>query len=402
MYRFADHVRPRTNGQSQPLSIYPLRFRMESSVLAVPVQQISLLACALTWVGCDDWRLWVPSFSSAGHLYSSLYDSSSAFAGGEVTAVDAWPTTTVGEFKRLVTEALRKDDDELLRRVTVVDLLLDERPLSDDSATIAECGLSNGKAVLAIFKQRCVECVRWQDAKEDLTVADNPVRLIIPDGTTEVPSLAFRACVSIQSVRIPSSVTSIGIAAFSFCTSLAHLTIPESVTSLERKAFKDCSSLAILTIPYSVTSIAEGAFCGCSSLISVSLPDSVRSIGERAFCDCGSLANLTIPETVTRIGDYAFRDCDSLRSLTIPESVASIGQEAFYGCSSLTSLKIANLVISVGDSAFSECSSLKHLTIPLSLPLHLSASTGGMRSGMDLTCFVPRAWQAECMVLGSN
>ena len=75
VYRFADHVRPRTNGQSQPLSIYPWSCRMESSVLAVPVQQISVLACALTWVGCDDWRLWVPSFSSAGHLYSSLYDS---------------------------------------------------------------------------------------------------------------------------------------------------------------------------------------------------------------------------------------------------------------------------------------------------------------------------------------
>ena len=71
--------------------------------------------------------------------------------------------------------------------IVVVDLLLDESPLLEDSATIAECGLSNDKAVLAIFKQRCVECVRWQDAQEDLTVADNPVRLIIPDGTTELP-----------------------------------------------------------------------------------------------------------------------------------------------------------------------------------------------------------------------
>ena len=210
-------------------------------------------------------------------------------AGGEVTAVDAWPTMTVGELKRLVTEALLKDDDELLRRVTVVDLMLGERPLVEDSATIAECGLSNDKAVLAIFKQRCVECVRWQDSQEDLTVADNPVRLIIPDGTTELPSEAFAGCRSIQSVRIPSSVTSIGIAAFSGCTSLAHLRIPESVTS-----------------------IGSAAFRGCGLLSGLTLPDSVTSLGNEAFIDCTSLTSLIIPASVTRVSTGTFERCSSL------------------------------------------------------------------------------------------
>ena len=140
--------------------------------------------------------------------------------------MDALPTMTVGELKRLVIEALRKEDDEQTRRVAVVDLLLGERPLSEDSATIAESGLSNEEAVLAIFKQRCVECVRWQDAPEDLRLSDKPVLLFVPDGTTELSSQAFSGCRSIQSVRIPTSVTRIGDAAFNGCSALARLTLP--------------------------------------------------------------------------------------------------------------------------------------------------------------------------------
>ena len=211
----------------------------------------------------------------------------------------------------------------------MVDLLLDERPLSDDSATIAECGLSNGKAVLAIFKQRCVECVRWQDAKEDLTVADNPVRLIIPDGTTEVPSLAFRACVSIQSVRIPSSVTSIGDAAFSACCALKHLTIPESVTSIGRAAFASCSGLSALTLPESVSIIGPGASLGCTSLTSLKN----HQFGGRCWTLC-------------------------------------------IQCLQLSGAPCDSAIFPIGD---------------------LSASTGSMRSGKDLTCLVPGSWQADRM-----
>ena len=220
-------------------------------------------------------------------------------AGGDAAIVEAPATTTVGEFKRLVIKTLRTDDDEPTRRVTVVDLLLDEKPLLEDSATIAESGLSDDKAVLAIFKQRCVECVRWQDVREDLSVDYRPAVLIIPDGTTELPSRAFKQCTSIQSVRIPVSLTSIGASAFSYCSSLTSLTIPDSVTS-----------------------IGEGAFCRCRSLTSLTIPDSVTSIGEEAFYYCSSLTSLKITSLVISVGDNAFGGCSSLTHLVIPRSLS--------------------------------------------------------------------------------
>ena len=237
----------------------------------------------------------------------------------------------MGQFKRLVVEALRKDEDDLTKRVTVVDLLLGEQPLLEDSATIRECGLSVDEAVLAIFKQRCVECVRWQDCPDNSDVEDRPIRLIVPEGTTEIPAEAFKGCSSIQSVSIPGSVTSIGDEAFHGCSSLTSLTIPDSVISIGDSALEGCSSLAALTIPDSVTSIECQAFRDCSSLMGLALPDSVTSIQAATFAGCTSLVSLTIPDSVTSIGVYAFCDCSSLTHLTIPKSV-DIGDGAFAGC----------------------------------------------------------------------
>ena len=253
-------------------------------------------------------------------------------AGGEVTTVEALETTTVGEFKRRIVEALRKDDDDLTKGVTVVDLLWGEQPLLEDSATIAESGLSNDKAVMALFKQRSVECVRWQDCPVNLDVADRPILLMIPDGTAEIPSEAFKGCSSIQSVRIPGSVTRIGEEAFHGCSSLTSLTIPDSVTSIGDSALEACSSLAALTIPDSVTSIECQAFRDCSALTGLIIPHSVTTIEAATFAGCSSLGSLTIPDSVSSIGVYAFCDCTSLTHLTIPKSVA-IGDGAFMGCS---------------------------------------------------------------------
>ena len=216
-------------------------------------------------------------------------------AGGEVTTVEALETTTVGQFKRLVVQALRKDEDDL----NLLDLLLGEQPLLDDSATIAESGLSIDKAVMAIFKQRCVECVQQGGTPIQLNVKDRPVVLIVPDGTTEVPPAAFQGC-----------------------TSIVCAIVPDSVTSIEGNAFFGCSSLTGLTIPDSVRSVGDFAFFGCSSLTSLTIPASVTSIGRSAFRDCRSLKSLMIPDSVTSMDDGALDGCISLAYLAIPRSVS--------------------------------------------------------------------------------
>ena len=105
----------------------------------------------------------------------------------------------------------------------------------------------------------------------------------IPDGVTEIGSIAFSRCSSLTSVTIPNSVTSIGSGAFNGCTSLTRVTIPNSVTKIGWNAFSGCTSLTSITIPNSVISIDWYAFMGCTSLKSITIPNSVTSIGKNAF-----------------------------------------------------------------------------------------------------------------------
>ncbi|HCE26349.1 MAG TPA: hypothetical protein DEQ78_03590 [Ruminococcaceae bacterium] len=105
----------------------------------------------------------------------------------------------------------------------------------------------------------------------------------IPDGVTEIGSIAFSRCSSLTSITIPDSVTCIGDSAFNGCTSLTRVTIPNSVTKIGWNAFSGCTSLTSITIPNSVISIDWYAFMGCTSLKSITIPNSVTSIGKNAF-----------------------------------------------------------------------------------------------------------------------
>ena len=224
--------------------------------------------------------------------------------------------------------------------------------------------------------------------------------LVIPDGTTSIPSYAFAYQEDIASVTIPDSVTSIGKSAFYGCTDVIEIengvsyvdgwaiSFDESIYSVELRdgtrgiadyAFAYCDGLTSITIPNSVTSIGGYAFDGCTAEIiwdgtptiteigdyafagyagtSITIPNSVTSIGDYAFARYAG-TSITIPDSVTSIGSSAFSYCDSLTSVTIPNSVTSIGGWAFYNCDSLTSITIPDSVTSIGSWAFSYCDSL--------------------------------------------
>ena len=262
-------------------------------------------------------------------------------SGGEVTTIDASPDTTIGEFRSLVLQTLRPDDDELTRKVSVVELILGETPLPEDSdaLTLWESGISPEAAVVAIFSKRSVVCRDSDYCSYNLEVPEREVMLKIPDGDTEIGISAFLDCHSVAGVTIPSTVTLICAAAFANCTSLLQVTIPEQVTTIEAQAFVDCRSLTELTLPTSVTEIGDRAFCGCSSLTSLNIPDSVREIGDRAFCGCSSLTSLTLPGSLSEIGANAFRGCASLASLTISGAATHPLLRMLSACSSLADLK---------------------------------------------------------------
>lgn len=248
----------------------------------------------------------------------------------------------------------------------------------------------NSGYVSALYNYTRQDCDFWR------TLDETAETIIIPDGITIIPELAFQNCTNLKYVYIPESVVSIpgsgnssyydtpffgcdsnivvyceadtepsgwreywyayyydgrGIGLlrvhyghtltdFNYWTKIdktqSSITIPDGITQISDHAFSGCTGLAEITIPSSVTKIGSYAFGGCTGLTEVTIPDGVTKIGSYAFSGCTGLTEITIPDSITEIGEGAFRDCTSLTEITIPKSVSFINTNAFYDCSGLT------------------------------------------------------------------
>ena len=167
----------------------------------------------------------------------------------------------------------------------------------------------------------------------------------IPEGVTSIGNYAFDGCSGLTSVSIPEGVTSIGDYAFRgvkvnkltavrVCGGMSKekldtIIIPVGTTSIPTDAFSNCIALKNLSIPQSVTTIGESAFSGCTGLNSVEIPEGVISIGNNAFSGCTGLNSVEIPEGVVSIGESAFSNCSGIRTLKVPQSIISVGENAF-------------------------------------------------------------------------
>ena len=98
--------------------------------------------------------------------------------------------------------------------------------------------------------------------------AELPSHLVLPEGITQIPLLAFYNCESITSVTIPSSVTSIGACAFQDCFNLENISFSgdSQLNYIDDCAFEGCSKLDTIILPRKVSFINPWAFCGCTSL----------------------------------------------------------------------------------------------------------------------------------------
>ncbi len=166
--------------------------------------------------------------------------------------------------------------------------------------------------------------------------------ITIPNSVTSIGAWAFNGCTGLTAINVAMEnqnyVSPDGVLYNKDKTTIIcypagkkgnNYKIPDGVTEIGSIAFSRCSSLTSVTIPNSVTSIGSGAFNGCTSLTRVTIPKSVTKIGWNVFSDCTSLTSITIPNSVISIDWYAFRGCTSLKSITIPNSVTSIGKNAF-------------------------------------------------------------------------
>ena len=88
--------------------------------------------------------------------------------------------------------------------------------------------------------------------------------IIIPDGVTEIESVAFAGCKNIKDIKLPETLESIGYMVFGNCTGLESIKIPSKVKTIGREAFEYCSNLKKIILPESVESIGTDAFSGCN------------------------------------------------------------------------------------------------------------------------------------------
>ena len=255
--------------------------------------------------------------------------------------------------------------------------------LEDNKAVLVRQQSYNPTGIIVIpnhvkYKKKKYEVVIGEAA---FVGCDDIIEVVIEDGITEIPDLAFNCCTNLRTITIPKSVISVGSCALSvgdaFGTRtidnvvyykdialrvkdswLPYFTIREGTRLIANGAFGSCVNMKSITIPEGVVSICGGAFENCRSLERVELPTSLRRIESKAFFMCNKLDSISIPAKVDYIGSSAFQLCLSLKSLTIPRGVKEIGDLAFYKCLSLSSLTMPSSVKNIADNAFDGCENL--------------------------------------------
>lgn len=211
-----------------------------------------------------------------------------------------------------------------------------------------------------------------------LYIGGSPVTdLVIPEGTTTLPSYIFGFCDQITSVTLPESLESIEQYAFYECTGMEKLNVPSMEAWLGvslggayanpmvegADLYADGKRITQYAFPEGTTEIRGCHFTGCESLTSVTIPESVTSIGDLAFSGCVNLAGVDLPAKLESIGYRSFAECASLTEINLPVGLKSIDAQAFWW-SGLTCVVLPKGLESLGNEAFSSCKSLAEITLP--------------------------------------
>lgn len=183
----------------------------------------------------------------------------------------------------------------------------------------------------------------WKSFHEDI------VKVVLPDGITNIGDNAFCGCSKITEINIPDGVTRIGEYAFSECSKITELIIPDGVTYIGEMAFYYCESVPEINLPDSVTTIEKSAFWGCRSLTTFKIPSKVTIIKATTFNSCSNLESVIIPNGVTSIEAEVFTECRKLTLISIPKSVTTIGDDTFYNTPWLEAKRAENPLVIVND-----------------------------------------------------
>lgn len=107
-------------------------------------------------------------------------------------------------------------------------------------------------------------------------------KIVVEDGTVEVPSGQFKHYTQVTDVVLPEGLVTIGAKAFLGCSKLKNITIPKSVQFIVWEAFRGCTSLESIKIPQACL-VSEQIFSNCHNLKSVFISREVTATGYQWF-----------------------------------------------------------------------------------------------------------------------
>lgn len=161
-------------------------------------------------------------------------------------------------------------------------------------------------------------------------------QIIIPEGITEIPWIAFYGCKNLKVISLPSTLKIIGCSAFAECKSLRTISLPSGVKDLMPNCFGG-SGIEYMELPAKIVNITDGCFSRCESLKDVKLSPNIHTIESGAFLGCTSLENIEFPKNLEIIGTFAFSGCSSLRKVIFQQNskIKEIDKHTFDNCGSL-------------------------------------------------------------------
>lgn len=182
---------------------------------------------------------------------------------------------------------------------------------------------------------------------QDDDFVDPIIKVVIPEGVTEIQSYAFANLHGLKEVVLPSTLTKIGTYAFYNCPNLVSVNL-ENVKFINEGAFEQCGKLSYVNFE-KLNAIGNNAFKS-TGLTYVTLPESSQSLGIGAFSDNEKLKSITFKASKIKIGSGAFTGCTNLTSMNV--NAAVIAAHAFEGCSALTNVTLGKDVAVIGEYAF--------------------------------------------------
>ena len=204
----------------------------------------------------------------------------------------------------------------------------------------------------------------WQqdDGRIELKDTARFTKLIVAEGTTEIPFATFLDCTKVEEVVLPKSVKIIGESAFKGCSSLRKINL-ENIEEIKAGGFVH-TKIENLVLDGIV--VGSFAFSRCYALKNVIIKgyNSRQGFIIPEHCFYGNaFESISIENTNnTIIKSRAFVYCDRLKEIKGSNKITFVESEAFKQCNNLMDIELRN-AIGIETNAFSGCKHLRNLVL---------------------------------------